>query len=427
MIIRAIRYIITEIFWRLFFRHLHRIDFINLINSLRVYVLSLSFRNFINFFWGLISNRLPNNNVFGVLPTILNVNISTLADTNFKRLFWLAFVSTLVIYKQFILFKRLILWPFKLGIFSFIFSTLGIDLSWLLNWFNFFPVNIPKWVYFQYLILYRNWLNWWNKTVYIKNLTIENPLPKTLNYENSNLIEASGTDQNKIFNRRNLFILLGIITIVGVGIWYFYFNGNSTVGGNGNIPPAGNIPPFNPTDYVAGLTEAQRVEQLDIIERLRLAGRISMAEYDNLRERYLPPLPQYQAPTVDATETVIEASSSNTQAQGSTSRSSPTHPDPNLAKEYNRLFQLPEGSTPGASGSGIERSNTPPIETTSSNSSGIERSTTPPILPEASSSSSSSEVVSRPVSPTGSTDSSETITSYTDSKGKQKVMITRRD
>ena len=157
-----------------------------------------------------------------------------------------------------------------------------------------------------------------------------------------------------------------------------------------------------------------------------MAGRISMAEYDHLRERFLPPLPAYQGPTVDVTETFIETPIEN-QAQGSITRTSPTHPDPRLARDYDRLFQLPEDSTPGAGGSGTERSTTPPIET--STSSDIERPSTPTIVPEASSSSSSSDIESRPASPAGSTDSSETVTnlSYTDAKGKQKVMIPRND
>ena len=431
--IRILRYIITTVLWQLFFNQIPRIDFLTLINNFRVQQLTVPFRNLFNSFWDLILNRVPMNNIFRYLPVIPIVNFNTLTDTTPKRFFWLGFISTLLIYKQYLLFKRFLLWPFKLGIFSFIFSTLGIDTSWFLGLFNIFPLNIPQWVYIQYLNLYNNWLSWWHNTGQIKNLSkvSVNKIPsvnKSLEAFDLNEDTLTDNSESKIFNRTNLYILLGVLTLLGIGIWYYYYN-NGTGGGNNNIPPAGGLPPVNPTDTVAGFTEAQRVEQLDIIERLRLAGRISMTEYDHLRERFLPPLPAYQGPTVDPTIESIEtvAESSNTQPLRSTTRSSPTHPDPNLAKEYNRLFQLPEGSTPGASGSGIERSNTPPIETTSSNSSGIERSTTPPILPEASSSSSSSEVVSRPVSPTGSTDSSETITSYTDSKGKQKVMITRRD
>jgi len=87
----------------------------------------------------------------------------------------------------------------------------------------------------------------------------------------------------------------------------------------------------------------------------------------------------------------------------------------------------------------IRRSNTPPIEASTSSASRIERPLSPPITTEASSPSpdsssssapsSSTSEIERPVSPTGSTDSSETVTnlSYTDAKGKQKVILPRRD
>ena len=36
----------------------------------------------------------------------------------------------------------------------------------------FYSINIPQWVYFQYLLLYNNWINWWSNIVDIKSLTI---------------------------------------------------------------------------------------------------------------------------------------------------------------------------------------------------------------------------------------------------------------
>lgn len=452
--ITILKFIITEIFWRFIFNHINRIHFVDFTNNLRVHLLAMPFRNLFNYFWSLITNRLPNNNIFNNLPLMPAIDLNSLINTNSKRFFWLGLVSTLLVYKQFILFKRLILWPFKLGIFTFIFSTFGIDLSWFLGWFNIFPLNIPQWVYIQYLTLYGNWLNWWHSTADIKNISKET-IPSAYSNKFSDLNKYLETEsvedtssENKIFNRRNLFILLGVLALVGVGVWYFYYNNGtgSAGGGNNNIPPAGGLPPVAPTDNVAGLTEAQRIERLDMIERLRLSGRISMAEYDNARERLLPPLPAYQAPTVDPTidpiENIAEASGSNSQAVGSTSRTSPTHPDPRLARDYNRLFQLPEDLSPQAEASTssstnetiiIERSNTPPIDAEASTSTNVESSASSTITTEASSSSPSSAPtyaeVARSSSPTGSTDSSETVTnlSYTDSKGKSKLILPRRN
>lgn len=427
--IRFIIYIVTTLIWQLVFNHINRLDFISLVNNFRVHLLSINFRNLLNLFWDLISNRVLNNNIFRALPAIPNVNLNTLLDTSLKRIFWLSFVSILLLYRQINLFKRLILWPFKLGVFSFIFSTLGIDVTWLLSLFNLFPLNIPQWVYIQYLTLYANWLNWWKKTVYIKNLTVDKPIPKDFKFDKSELTEVKDSDTNKILNKRNLYILLGVLTIAGIGFWYyFYYTGGGGAGNNNvNIPPAGGIPPVIPTDNVGGLTEAQRIQALVDIQRLRNSGLISMADYDNMRYRFLPPLPAYEDPIEAPLETVAEASSSNTQPRPSTTRVSPTSSNPVVEQEINRYFPHPEGSTPVSLGR-PDSPDSPLLSSNPSSSSGTQRSNTPLILPEASSSSDNSSVaeLASSVSPTGSNDSSDTIT-YIDGKGKQKVMITRKD
>lgn len=81
MIIRILRYILTRIFLRFFFHNLYKIDFINLINSFRAHLLSMSFRNIINLYWDLLSNRVSDNKILIYLPTIPEVNIHTLTDT----------------------------------------------------------------------------------------------------------------------------------------------------------------------------------------------------------------------------------------------------------------------------------------------------------------------------------------------------------
>jgi len=164
----------------------------------------------------LILNRLTDNTYFRVIATTLEIPIGHLTDTHSKRVFWLGFVFTLVVYKLFILFKRLILWPFKLGIFTFLYTISGLDMNWLLSWFDVFSLNIPKWVFIQYLSLYNNWINWWNNTGNIKSLSIN----KT-NYETPHLDE----DNDRKFNKIKLFLIVTTIVLVGAGIWYYYKGG----------------------------------------------------------------------------------------------------------------------------------------------------------------------------------------------------------
>lgn len=170
-----------------------------------------------------------------------------------------------------------------------------------------------------------------------------------------------------------------------------------------------------------------------------MAGRITIDQYEELRQRLMPPLPAYQAaqpatietPIAPTNKTVTEASSSTEGA--SISNTSPTHPNPRAAEDYDRFFQRPESSSTPA-GELSEAS------TSSSSSTVPERPSSPPITAEASSprSSSNSAVipeaspssgrptyaeVARPSSPTGSDDSSETVTRYTNSEGEQRFII----
>lgn len=147
----------------------------------------------------------------------------------------------------------MILWPFKLGKFTFIFTTLGIVVSWLLGWFNIFPFTIPQWVYIQYLSLYNNWLGWWNNTGQIKNLTsVSLPKSEVLSSDSTDVNlkndSTQSKDDSKIFNRTNLIILLGVATLIGIGVWYYYYSdfGGSSSGSSSSSSSSStpNRPPI---------------------------------------------------------------------------------------------------------------------------------------------------------------------------------------
>lgn len=468
--IRIIRYILSTIFWQLIFNQINRVNFIALIYYFINLILTLSPINILRVYRDLFLNRLNNNTYFRIIATTLEVPIEHLTDTQPKRVFWFGFMFTVVIYRWFILFKRLLLWPFKLGIFTFIFSTFGIDISWLLGWFKIFPFTIPQWVYIQYLTLFNNWLGWWKGTVNT-NISLPKIPKKELGvYETSESIEANETEKNKILNRKNLIILLSVLALVGVGVWYFYFHnsgsgaGGAQAGGTVFPPATGNNPAPNANTPIIitdnQTTSSIKYRLLDKLDRLRLYGNITPEHYNHLREQVLTTLPNpesalsasvseaissstFEAPVASTSQAVAESSttssSSTTQAVGSsegststtTTRTSPTHPDPRLARDYDRLFQRPEGSSSNLSESSAstERPNSPPIGAEASTTSNVEGSNSPPNLAEPSSSSSRPTYaeVARPSSPTGSDGSGETIMTYQDAKGKAKVIIPRRD
>jgi len=291
--IRILRNIIIEIFWRFIFDSIYKVDFVNLTNSFRVHLLTMTFREILGLYWELLSNKISNHNFFLYLPVVPQVKVSTLIDTNSKRFFWLGFTFTLIVYRQFLLFKRLLLWPFKLGIFTFIFSTLGIDLSWIFGWLNVFPFTIPQWVYIQYLTLYNNWLSWWYNTGQIKILTSLS-LPKTEvpNSEINDMPVDNGVNQSnndsKVFNRTNLYILLGVVTLIGIGVLVYYYSdfGGSSSGSSssssGSDTPS--IPAITITESPATNTLPSPVRSDPLPTTVKTGKELAKYFYDNAVE-----------------------------------------------------------------------------------------------------------------------------------------------
>ena len=98
--------------------------------------------------------------------------------------------------------------------------------------FNFFTINLPHWVYVQYLTLYINWMNWWNNAVNIKSLNniflFENPLNENNSFTDEN-------DPKESNYKKKIIIALGVITLIGIGVLIYLYSDFS--GSNGdNIP-----------------------------------------------------------------------------------------------------------------------------------------------------------------------------------------------
>jgi len=90
-------------------------------------------RNILNFLGDLIFNKITNNFFFRLITNTPGINPSVIIDSKLKKIILISFVSTLIIYRQFLLFKRFILLPFKLGIYSFFYAISGFDVSWFLT------------------------------------------------------------------------------------------------------------------------------------------------------------------------------------------------------------------------------------------------------------------------------------------------------
>ena len=107
-----------------------------MLENFNFYLMTLNVLDKLKLLLGMITNKFSDN-IVNTLPSPLNLELRILSNTNPKNFTILGFIFSLILYKWLVLFKRVLLWPFKLGIFSFIFSIAGFDVTWFLNLFNF--------------------------------------------------------------------------------------------------------------------------------------------------------------------------------------------------------------------------------------------------------------------------------------------------
>jgi len=225
----------------IFYKNINKPSFRSIFDSFNTQLMTLPLRSLFTILSNLWNNRFRDISNLNSISTTFNVDWNILYDNSPKKFGLFAFIFTLVVYRWLTLFKRLIIWPFKLGVFSFIYSTLGLDVKWFLGLFDFFYINIPSWVYIQYLTLYNNWLNWWYNTVNIKSLN-----SVSINKSESENSELSNSHISKHKGK----YFLGIISILLFGLIYILFFGDLFPGSGGTPPSTVNIPPVASTSSV---------------------------------------------------------------------------------------------------------------------------------------------------------------------------------
>ena len=235
--IRILRYLTFFFSWRFIYNNIKKPDYLNIFNNYNVLLRTLNIFDVLRFLTDLTKDNLSENSFLNTISLPFNLEMRNLYDNNYKKLFLFGFGFTIIVYRWLKLLRKFALMPFKLGMFTTLYSILGFDVSWVLNIFNFFPFNIPNWVYVQYITLYNNWLNWWYNTVNIKSITSV-PLieeKKNITKHKKELVEIEKPENYK------LWYVAGVVTVViGVGfaLWYFGVF-NSSDPGPGNRPGQG--------------------------------------------------------------------------------------------------------------------------------------------------------------------------------------------
>jgi hypothetical protein len=245
---------------KFFFENISKDKFI----SLLTYLKTLKIRELFGLLNLIRSDNLTNNAILRPIFHTFEIEFKLLVDSLSKKIFLFGFIFTLIANIWLTFFKKIILLPFKLGIFSFVYSMFGIDVTWFLNIFNIFTFNVPYWVYFQYLTLYNSWLTWWHGNVNIKSIStvaiqpikeVRSKLNKIK--ENKETIEIEKPSNNKVW-----YIVGGILVIgsICLAIWYFDpFNLSDTGSGSDSSSSQGRSPGI-PINSIADLPTNRTVK-----------------------------------------------------------------------------------------------------------------------------------------------------------------------
>jgi len=113
----------------------------------------------------IINHTLPSTN--------RNELINPVEENNKLKYFFILFIIWDILKRFILLIKKIIIFPFKLGVYSFIAFLFGIKVDYLLSFFDYFNFNIPAWTYNKLLDLHLNWLNWLKNIFQINSISTE--------------------------------------------------------------------------------------------------------------------------------------------------------------------------------------------------------------------------------------------------------------
>ena len=136
--IKVIRYIFFSFFLYFIYNKINKSDFFFILSNLKLFFKSLNFWTLVEILNYLILDNLGENSFLKGVSIPFKLDWKILSDTKSKKLFLIGMVFMVILNKWIYYVKKLILLPFKLGIFSFVYSVLGIDMSWFLSLFNIF-------------------------------------------------------------------------------------------------------------------------------------------------------------------------------------------------------------------------------------------------------------------------------------------------
>jgi len=212
---------------KLFFNNIDNKDFNNLFSYTLELIPNETFINIIKLLINILKSKPSDLSNFSVIKEVINHTIPSdnrivIADKT--NLFFIVIILSNIIKRIIKIIRNLIILPFKLGVYGFIFYLFGIKLDWLLSFFDVFKFNLPGWTYSKLIELHISWLNWIKTTLQVNSITTENEevsnLPK---FKRSQTNLETESDTFLFLTKKEwLIVTISIVFILGA---YFGYTG----------------------------------------------------------------------------------------------------------------------------------------------------------------------------------------------------------
>lgn len=147
------------------------------------------------------------------------------------KFLFLFLIAGNVLKRTLFLVKNIIIFPFKIGVYSFIAFLFGIKLDWLLAIFDIFKFNLPSWTFNKLLELHLSWMLWFKNNFQISSINTEfdpkGATLKTFPYKEKEIetIEPDTKPDKYFYLTKTQWIYLGISAVALLAAYFGYTGG----------------------------------------------------------------------------------------------------------------------------------------------------------------------------------------------------------
>jgi hypothetical protein len=216
-------------FKKLFFKNISSSDFKRLFGYTLELLPNETFINVIKLLFSTFRSKPSELSKFRLLKEALTHSIPAEQRPEVydkAKIFFITLILWNITKRSLLMFRYLILLPFKMGVYSFIAFLFGIRPDYFLSFFDIFRFNLPGWTYNKLLELHLSWMAWFKNILQIKSINSDSDakleLPKLFSNKETSTIESKPDTYFYLTKTQWLYFSVSVIAALGA---YFGYTG----------------------------------------------------------------------------------------------------------------------------------------------------------------------------------------------------------